>query len=272
MVDAARVAITREHRLACPVTADDLGEFPGGDLHLLAIREETWRCPAFRIATQQLHEAQTPSSSLQSESRQLQHLLARACVVEALAVRGMDAGRVSPNTANVVYSGLGAPRMCLDPSLMDQIGGARVSFTHDGGVSFVCLQVSAQQDGLGIDAVFLPRLRRPSTSAKLGRLYSRLGGDPNDDGTDLGLSVARILAIKESASKALGTGLRLGLGIGRRGSLRLDQLHIQEPDTVVALGGAAVRLKFCVTVVEPFLIAVSSVYHSTHETVKPLEP
>jgi hypothetical protein len=118
-----------------------------------------------------------------------------------------------------------------------------VSYTHDGG-SLIALAASGRDlRGLGVDAVYLPRLRAAGKGRDhLMRLAARFmspreygsfcaAGDSEDD-RKLSVRVAAHFSLMEAAAKALGTGLRLGGGIGRSGALPPRALNLESLDPV----------------------------------------
>ncbi len=110
-----------------------------------------------------------------------------------------------------------------------------ISNSHDGGSHIAIAIPAAGFAGVGIDIVYLPRLgSMRHTRQYLYRLASRVMDNIEHhefvslcDGLDLcdvRLQFAARFSLMESASKALGTGLRLGVGFGRPTSLHPHQL------------------------------------------------
>lgn len=135
--------------------------------------------------------------------------------------------------------------------------GLHVSFSHDGEARLAAAACAADLRGLGIDVVHLPRLARRGRKADyLRRLAARVMGEeelrrflasvPADAPTpDAARLFAAHFALKEAASKALGTGLRLGVGIGRPGSVSPREVlasPLTDRTTLTLRGAAAARL------------------------------
>jgi phosphopantetheinyl transferase (holo-ACP synthase) len=110
-----------------------------------------------------------------------------------------------------------------------------ITNTHDGGAHIVLAAYNPQLAGLGIDAVYLPRLRTPGkTAAYLRRFAGHFmseeeqmrfnAASANDDEETLRVRVAAHFSLMEAASKALGTGLKIGGGMGGPGSLPKQSL------------------------------------------------
>ncbi len=115
-------------------------------------------------------------------------------------------------------------------SLGLQIRDLHVSFSHDGDAHLAVAACEAGLRGLGIDIVHLPRLQgRGRDYTHLYRLARRFMSNDEylsfrrnaecDDPSALAVRAAGHFSLMESASKALGTGLKLGLGMGRAAAL-----------------------------------------------------
>lgn len=166
-----------------------------------------------------------------------------------------------------------------------------VSNTHDGGMHIVIAAYSADLAGIGIDLVWLPRLRLPgkdrdyllrfarrfmsasewqafessideaylpasladraAISAVGGELLRGAAGDkpppytgspscPESD-ESLRLRTAAHFSLMEAASKACGTGLKIGVGMGRETSLPKQSLGALrlEPEVELEFGPEA---------------------------------
>ena len=127
-----------------------------------------------------------------------------------------------------------------------------VSNTHDGAAHLVLAAYGENLAGVGIDAVHLPRLRR----AEKGRDYLlRFAGQfmseaeyadfsesgAQDSNENLVLRTAAHFSLMEAASKACGTGLKIGFGMGKDYSLPKRSIEIRHlsPETEIAFSGAA---------------------------------
>ncbi|MCS6776195.1 MAG: 4'-phosphopantetheinyl transferase superfamily protein [Chloroherpetonaceae bacterium] len=97
-----------------------------------------------------------------------------------------------------------------------------VSNTHDGPLHLVLAAYEPGLLGVGVDLVYLPRLRRPGKDADyLRRLATRFmsvqewqaftAASHGEDEEALRVRVAAHFSLMEAASKALGTGLRLAM-------------------------------------------------------------
>jgi phosphopantetheine--protein transferase-like protein len=127
-----------------------------------------------------------------------------------------------------------------------------VSNTHDGSAHLVLSVYAPKIVGVGIDVVHLPRLRRPGKdSAYLRRFAAQFMSEAeqdafteashHEDEEPLRIRVAAHFSLMEAASKAFGTGLRLGIGRIRHTALPPRSLGVVklEPETVFALGEEA---------------------------------
>lgn len=113
-----------------------------------------------------------------------------------------------------------------------------VSNTHDGGAHIVLAAYHADLIGVGIDAVYLPRLAQPGKDgAYLHRFAARFMSETEraafeqasagEDLEALRLRVAAHFSLMEAGSKALGTGLKIGVGMGRETSLPKQSIGVQ---------------------------------------------
>jgi phosphopantetheinyl transferase (holo-ACP synthase) len=103
-----------------------------------------------------------------------------------------------------------------------------VSNSHDREFHFVAVAYGGEIAGIGVDVVALDRLRRRDRGYLL-RFARRFMSDAEWKGfeqasrelawEELIVRTAAHFSLMEAASKALGTGLALGLGLGRLGSL-----------------------------------------------------
>ena len=132
-----------------------------------------------------------------------------------------------------------------------------ISNTHDGGANIVFAAYDENLAGIGIDAVYLPRLIMPGKDAAyLRRFAARFMSDreriafaqagegdgfDGDDLTRLRLRVAAHFSLMEAASKACGTGLKVGIGMGRDTSLPKQSLGVLrlEPEVELLFEGDA---------------------------------
>ncbi len=100
-----------------------------------------------------------------------------------------------------------------------------VSNTNDGDAHIVLAAYGEDFAGIGVDVVALPRLRQAGKDAAYLRRFARQfmseeeweafsAGAENDEEEALRTRVAAHFSLMEAASKACGTGLRMGLGMG----------------------------------------------------------
>jgi phosphopantetheinyl transferase (holo-ACP synthase) len=105
-----------------------------------------------------------------------------------------------------------------------------VSNTHDGAAQIVFAAYAESLVGVGVDVVYLPRLRHPGKGADYLRRFARQFMSPMewgifesasaaDDEEGLRRRVAAHFSLMEAASKACGTGLKIGAGMGKPTSL-----------------------------------------------------
>ena len=118
-----------------------------------------------------------------------------------------------------------------------------ISNTHDGGANIVIAAYHPDLAGIGIDAVHLPRLMSAQKDAAYLHRFAarfmseRVNGIPirrprarDDDLARLRLRASTHFSLMEAASKACGTGLKIGGGMGRPTSLPKQSLGVQELD------------------------------------------
>ena len=121
-----------------------------------------------------------------------------------------------------------------------------LSNTHDGGAHIVLATYAPELVGLGIDAVYLPRMCRPGKDKNYLLRFARQfmseeewnlvsAGSVTEAEADLRVRVAAHFSLMEAASKACGTGLRIGGGIGRATSLPKYALGVRSLDSPVEL-------------------------------------
>lgn len=133
-------------------------------------------------------------------------------------------------------------------------GNLHISNTHDGGAHLVLAAYDPDLVGIGIDLVHLPRLRSPIKNAAYLRRFAR--GFMDDDEyraflaaapageteEELRVRAAAHFSLMEAASKACGTGLKLGIGMGRPESLSPRSLGVAalRPEVALTFGPEAV--------------------------------
>jgi len=121
-----------------------------------------------------------------------------------------------------------------------------ISNTHDGGQRLLLAAKHENLVGVGLDVVHLPRLRSPHKDrAYLHRLAARFMEPTEyerfqcaarqDDEEALRRRVAAHFSLMEAASKALGTGLKVGAFMGHSASLPLSALGALQLEPSVQL-------------------------------------
>jgi phosphopantetheinyl transferase (holo-ACP synthase) len=183
-----------------------------------------------------------------------------------------------------------------------------ISNTHDGGAHIVIAAHDPSLVGVGIDAVWLPRLRRPGKDRDYLLRFARqfmsaeewqgfraadeAEGDPvfgvrcsgfqgsrppaADPDEGLRVRVAAHFSLMEAASKALGTGLKIGVGMGRETSLPKQSLGALRlhPDVRLLFEGkavarlealGAVRCEADVWCYSEFLVSAVALYRAGSE-------
>ncbi len=113
----------------------------------------------------------------------------------------------------------------------------QISFTHDGDSHLAIAACAPGLAGIGVDMVHLPRLQQPGKDEGYLRRFARHfmskeeyhlfeKASAQDDLPSLLRRVAAHFSLMESASKALGTGLKIGAGMGKPASLPKQSLNI----------------------------------------------
>ncbi|HLK57182.1 MAG TPA: 4'-phosphopantetheinyl transferase superfamily protein [Chthonomonadaceae bacterium] len=121
-----------------------------------------------------------------------------------------------------------------------------VSNTHDGPAHIVFAAYAESLAGIGVDVVHLPRLRLPGKGVDYLHRFARKfmaeeeyaalrAGNPEDDAERLLVRVAAHFSLMEAASKACGTGLKIGAGMGRPTSLPKQSLGALQLEPSVSL-------------------------------------
>lgn len=112
-----------------------------------------------------------------------------------------------------------------------------VSNTHDGTAHLILAAYGENLVGAGVDVVHLPRLRSPNKGRDYTLRFARqfMSGQEwaefleyaeEDTDEELLLRAAAHFSLMESASKACGTGLKIGFGMGRDYSLPKDSIGV----------------------------------------------
>jgi phosphopantetheinyl transferase (holo-ACP synthase) len=101
----------------------------------------------------------------------------------------------------------------------------QISNTNDGDANIVLAAYGEEFAGIGVDVVHLPRLRQAGKGMDYLRRFARQfmseteweafeAGSEHDDEEGLRVRVAAHFSLMEAASKAVGTGLKMGIGMG----------------------------------------------------------
>ncbi|CEK13663.1 4'-phosphopantetheinyl transferase superfamily protein [Chthonomonas calidirosea] len=121
-----------------------------------------------------------------------------------------------------------------------------ISNTHDGGQRLLLAAKHENLAGVGLDVVYLPRLRSPhKDKTYLYRLAARFMGPlefeqfqsaaQQDDEEALRRRVAAHFSLMEASAKALGTGLKIGAFMGHSASLPLPTIGALQIEPSVQL-------------------------------------
>jgi phosphopantetheinyl transferase (holo-ACP synthase) len=112
-----------------------------------------------------------------------------------------------------------------------------VSFTHDGEAHITLTAHAPGLLGVGVDAVHLPRLRRHIAQEGYFLRFARQfmsarelaqfeEAARNEQPEAVMLRAASHFSLMEAASKALGTGLKIGIGMGKPTSLPKQSINL----------------------------------------------
>jgi phosphopantetheinyl transferase (holo-ACP synthase) len=118
-----------------------------------------------------------------------------------------------------------------------------ISFTHDGDAHIAAAAFAPGLRGIGVDVVYMPRLRKSEKGLEYLHRFARhfMSGEEYEgfkaaaQGEELEQVLCRVSAhfsLMEAASKALGTGLKIGAGMGGAESLPKQSLGVErlQPD------------------------------------------
>ncbi len=123
------------------------------------------------------------------------------------------------------------------PEVVCEIAGhnVQVSNSHDGGTHLAVGVRSDHITGVGVDMVYLPRIRERSPSY-FCKLMTKVASPPecsrfeewmgSENKEEICLRFAAHFSIKEAVSKAYGVGLKLGLGFGSPLSLNPREIEV----------------------------------------------
>jgi len=171
-------------------------------------------------------------------------LAMQAAVAEVFGCSGVRGWPEHLNTLYLTHTPLGQPvarwRGPLAAWARERGLAARhlhISFTHDGAAHLCLAAYAPGLRGIGIDVVHLPRMRRVGTDRDYLRRLARHfmsedeqaafeSATENDDPETRIRRTAAHFSLMESASKALGTGLKIGGGMGHAASLPKQSIHI----------------------------------------------
>ncbi len=152
-----------------------------------------------------------------------------------------------PNDYSLMHTAMGQP---IVRGMRDR--GLHISYSHDGGAHLTVAARDSRLLGVGIDIVHLPRLRgdrrdrayverfaRHFMSAEEYAVFLSAGtGEEPDAFSQRG---AAHFSLMEAASKALGTGLKIGGGMGGPASLPKQSLGVLDlqPEVEFIIGPEA---------------------------------
>lgn len=162
-----------------------------------------------------------------------------------------------------------------------------ISYTHDGDAHLTLLTQAPGLRGVGIDVVYLPRLFRASNSSEYAARFARHfmsaaeytvynAAAQNEPDTGRLRRAAAHFSLMEAASKALGTGLRIGGGMGHPTSLPKTELGVSRltPTVEWILGDEARRrcaalgattLEGCWSADDEYLVSVALLWNKTEK-------
>ena len=161
----------------------------------------------------------------------LTHLAARAAVYQLFRSQGFP-NQHAPHDLHWENDALGKPSIAfqgdvetwaLEHGYEDQ--HLYISNTNDGDAHIVLAAYGEEVAGIGVDVVHLPRLRQAGKDRDYLMRFARQfmseveweafqAGSEHDDEERLRVRVAAHFSLMEAASKACGTGLKLGIGMG----------------------------------------------------------
>ncbi len=156
---------------------------------------------------------------------------------------------------------LGKPFVVFEGEVAEWAEGAgfearylHVSNTHDGNRQLLLAVYAPHVVGAGVDIVHLPRLSRLSQDRAYFDHFARKFMSETEKALiqpyleteeleSLRLRIAAHFSLMESASKACGTGLKVGLGMGKPSSLPMQSLGARRlsPTTELLIEGQALK-------------------------------
>lgn len=176
-----------------------------------------------RRATLRLLETGTPVQRDRAAYTLLDRLAVSAALCRCPTAGTWHLTKTALGRPTVVYNGCDVP--------------LRVSFSHDAGTHIAVTACDERLAGIGVDLVHLPRLARFETRSRMIRFCRQFMSTEElemieapwssglfkveDDRQHslLTIRAAAHFSLMESASKALGCGLKIGGGVGRPASL-----------------------------------------------------
>ena len=173
-----------------------------------------------------------------------QHIMDERAAIQ-LGIRGLldDSGRFPASDLFVRYTRLGQPKpgwrgeaAALGQQKRIRLRDLHISFSHDGEAVLAIAAHAAGLRGVGIDVVQLDRLRGKGRDY-LNRFARHFMSEEEYDhfeAESAGESEEAVLrraaahfSLMESASKALGTGLKIGGGMGKPESLPKQSIGVR---------------------------------------------
>lgn len=257
----------------------------GGALEPPIAVSEVGRAEAGRVRGRERAGGLGPHALIWTERSLTSEREASRLAVEALfAARGCPL-EIAPQDLTLCRDPLGKPYATWSGGLerrAREMGmdwqHLHLSNSHDGEAHLVLAAHDANLCGVGLDLVWLPRLRAPGKDAaylrrlaarfmseeELAGFLSALETDPDDEAQRQ--RFAAHFSLMEAASKALGTGLKIGGGMGTAASLPKRSLGAAtiSPEVTLVLEAPARQRMICLNaaryeaqwhVHEPYLIS-----------------
>lgn len=195
-----------------------------------------------------------PPDASTNESRLLSHLTDRYALQTGISeLFGDFPAHHAPESLFWQRDSLGKPFVAWGGEIQQwaeavelEASHIHISNTHDGDAHILLVAHSPNLVGVGIDVLHLPRLQTSSKDRayllRLARSFmasfeweslQRFLGESDEV---LRVRIAAHFSLMEAMSKACGTGLRLGLGMGREQALPKRSLGVRELEPKVTLG------------------------------------
>jgi len=123
-------------------------------------------------------------------------------------------------------------------------GDLHISYTHDHESHLTLAACAPGLKGIGVDVVHLSRLRGERKGRRYLESFARhfmsaeelelfLSAGRHEDDEEFRIRAAAHFSLMEAASKALGTGLKIGVGMGRPTSLPKQSIGVRSLNPTV---------------------------------------